>query len=1098
VNPFAKTHSLSKRHRQWAVTLLALVVLLLVPWSSASAQGNAVYGTVAAPGGGLPPAGTVVRLLRLNGATFGQVDVEADGSFQFAGVPSGNYLIRAVPPAGSPYTRSLPQWVSVIHGPVDVGTLHLTDPSIVGTVYAPDGSTPTSAQIHVRSAGLLVQTSNAPGGAIQVGGLHPGTYVLQAWPATDDPYWASPSQTVVVSSGTSQTIHMTLTHADVFGYVEDASGNPVPNAIARAYAANGRVAGRDKTSASGYFAIGGLQVGAYILTVQPPWYEGGMIPPRPIPFTVTHAHTPTDLGVIRFGTSPKVVSGRVQTNTGTPVENALIQAHRHDQHGRETARSGRDGTYALHLTEGLWTLTTQPISTTIPAHWIYPYGPQIVHFEHNKRPERKTVNFTVLTADSQVTGTVVLPGGGVPPFTVTVSLRNDEGIGRAQAIDPTSGDFDIAIPHGAYKVLVHAADPGYLGPAIDPIRVPPASTYAFTSPITLLERNAVIAGTVTVSDGAGAPVADIPVHAWRPDAQGTAADRTLADGSYALAVVQGTWLVRPAPRPEQPYLYVGPPAEADVPDGGTVPDIDFSLIEADATIVGTLVNESGAPVTDTVGWGHAVHAADPRIHKGAPVEEDQFTILVPAGTYHVGLRLPAGARYVAPIVHGVTVTSGNTETVTLTLREKDSRIVGALWDRRAKVTVTGVNAAVTAFSEGAWLGTAVNPGNGAYTMSVASGVWTLGYRVDPTSDYVALRHRRNYPLQDGQTVPAPLPVAEKDGLIAGTVRDPDGAGLGGTAVIAEGVGPLLGDVTLRTLSRRDGSFALAVPHGHYIVRATRGPDDGWLNPLSLRVHVPPAGSVTGLELQFLEPDATLSGTVDISGTHAYSGTVHLWAWSPDDGYTRTTAPLGGRYALDVLSNTTWHVGAAFQTTSQYWVARARVPVPAGSATRDLILRGPFPLPAPVTVSFDASEEQYVELADGTSVYIPAGAMPVSGTVTLHVTPIATFPHQRHANVYRYGYALTAVDETGQPIEARFNQDVLITFSYDEAELRRMGISEQWLKPAYFSTTTDSWTFPEGYIVDTAANVVAMQIDHFTDFALTGTTVYQVFLPLLQK
>ena len=30
----------------------------------------------------------------------------------------------------------------------------------------------------------------------------------------------------------------------------------------------------------------------------------------------------------------------------------------------------------------------------------------------------------------------------------------------------------------------------------------------------------------------------------------------------------------------------------------------------------------------------------------------------------------------------------------------------------------------------------------------------------------------------------------------------------------------------------------------------------------------------------------------------------------------------------------------------------------------------------------------------------------------------------------------------------------------------MGINEQWLKPAYFPTTTDSWTFLESYAVDT--------------------------------
>ena len=125
-------------------------------------------------------------------------------------------------------------------------------------------------------------------------------------------------------------------------------------------------------------------------------------------------------------------------------------------------------------------------------------------------------------------------------------------------------------------------------------------------------------------------------------------------------------------------------------------------------------------------------------------------------------------------------------------------------------------------------------------------------------------------------------------------------------------------------------------------------------------------------------------------------------------------------------------------------------------------------------------------------------MPVSGTVTLQVTPIATFPHQRHANIYRYGYAFTASDGNGQPIEQRFNQDVLITFAYDQATLVQMGISEAWLKPAYFATTADSWTFPESYIVDTVNNVVAMQIDHFTDFALTGSAGYRLFLPIVLR
>jgi hypothetical protein len=370
--------------------------------------------------------------------------------------------------------------------------------------------------------------------------------------------------------------------------------------------------------------------------------------------------------------------------------------------------------------------------------------------------------------------------------------------------------------------------------------------------------------------------------------------------------------------------------------------------------------------------------------------------------------------------------------------------------------------------------------------------------VDPAAQYVALRHRRNYPVAAGHTAPAPLPVVAKDSLLAGIVRDPGGAPLPGATIVADGWGAQLGDVHLSVISGGDGRFRLRLPHGHYLVRATLDADCGWIHPASLNVAVPEGSSVTGLELQFSEPDATISGTVTLVGGGQHSGTVKLWAYSAHHGYTDTTAELNGPYTLHVLSDTTWHVGAAYQEGTSYWVGKARVRVPEGGTTKDLELKGPFPLPAPVSVRFDASDEQYVRLADGTSIYIPAGAMPVSGTVTLHVTPLATFPHQRHANVYRYGYAFTAADGNGQPIEEQFNTDVLITFPYDEADLVQMGISEWWLKPAYFSTTTDSWTFPESYVVDTVADVVAMQIDHFTDFALTSGELQRVFLPLLLR
>jgi hypothetical protein len=1073
------------------LTLVALLTLSFAAPRAVEALAGSIYGVVTDPEGLPPPLGTTVRLLKADHTTFGQASVDPGaGAFAFGAVPSGNYVLRAIPPAGSDLTPSQPRPVSVLGAPVDVGTVPLTEPSIVGTVYAPDGTTPAAAWVHVHSAGHAAETTPAPGGEIQIGGLPAGTYVLQAWPVDDQPFWASERLEVTVSPGLSQTVSLALTAADVVGRAVDPLGQPVKDAVARVIDASGQVAGRDLASATGFFAIGGLEPGSYRLALQPPWWEGSLLPPDAVPFSVP---PPKDLGIIPFQASQKIVTGVIETNTSQPVVGALIDARRLDKAGQVHALSGAGGQYGLNLSAGLWSLTVRPVQGTTPSNWVYTFGPQWVHFQHDTSNELKHVEFRVITADSHVIGTVQMPDGSTPPFTVTVGIHTDAGIGRSQEIDPAGGSFDIPLPHGAYKVTIVAADPEYMGPPVAPIRVLPNSTNDLGT-LTLLERNAIVSGTVADADG---PLDDVPVMAWRPGAPGWAHTRTGPDGSYVLPVVKGTWLVKPAPEPGQPWLHAGDPREVEVPDGGHVPGVDFVLMAADAEILGTVVDEHGAPVTDLEGWVQATHRDDPAIQKGTPLRDGAFRLLVPGGRFRVSLKLPPGTPWLAPAAQVVDIGSGGVEDLIFVLRLKDAAIAGALWDSREEVVITGAEASVTAFSEGAWARTAVNPGNGAYRLGVAAGIWALGYRLDPGSGYVALRHRENYPVASGQTVPAPLPVAARDGLIAGVVRDPGGAPLAGATIVADGLGGVLGDVSLRTLSGDDGRFRLLVPHGHYVLRATIHADTNWIHPASLNVAVPDGGTVTGLVLAFREPDATLSGTVTLEGgTDVHGGPVHLWAYSPHDGYTRAWAELGGLYSLDVLSNTVWFVGAAYQEGNSYWAATARVEVPTGGATLDLVLHGPHPLPAPVTVRFDASQEQYVELSDGTSIYIPPGAMPVSGTVTLHVTPIATFPHQRHANVYRYGYAFTAADEHGQPIEQEFNQEVLIVFPYDEAELQGMGISEQALKPAYFSTTTDSWTFPQSYVVDTAHDLVAMEIDHFTDFALTGTTAYRVLLPLV--
>jgi len=1067
--------NIGKTTFKW-LSLVAALALFLTTAGIAQACGGTITGTVTSPGGYPLPAGTRAKLFEPGRwDVFGQADVDVDtGDFSLGPVPNGLYVLKAVPPAGSGYAQSEPVLVSVFNAPVDVGTVPLTEPEIYGTVTAPDGITPVSAEVRVYAGGgTTVQWVEAPGGSFLIGGLPAGGYSLRASPVTDDPYWHSPLEPVTVN-GYTQTITLTLTSANLYGTVADHLGNPVPNAMVHAAEANGEHRQhRDLTSGSGYYAIGGLVTGTYVLTARPPWYEGALLPSTPI--TVTLPPTPQEHD-LTLGAPPKVVTGTVETNTGIPVLDARVVAHRLDKRGRVRTLSGADGGYQLDLSDGLWALTVKVISTTTPSHWVYPNPPQLVHFQHNPKPERKQVDFTVLTADALVSGAVELPGGGVPTFTVTVSLHNDEGIGARTVISPANGTFDIAIPNGGYKVWVTPDDAGYMGPVVEPIQVPPDGTYDLGT-LTLLERDAAITGTVTDEGGAG--VAGVPVSAWRPGAPGGAEATTGPGGQYVLPVVAGEWHVQPSPGSDQPYIYTGPGARVTISSTETISDVDFSLVTAGATIAGYLVDEGGNPVTDAEGWASATHVVTPTLHNGAPIQAGIFSILVPGGVYHVAAHLPAGSPYMSAGERAVIVDAGETVSVTLTVKEKDARIAGGLWDPRNEDVVVGVDAGVAAWAGGNWARTAIDHGNGTFTMSVAAGLWHLGYRVDPQSDYVGLRHHKNIPVASGQTVPVPLPVAERDGVITGTVLGPDGAPLAGAKV---------------------GGFSLRVPHGNYHLGATIGVTDS-IKPALRRVYVPPDGASGGHILQFRWPDAVISGTVSITPTEGITGTVFIWGWSEDDAFVHTRVPVTGSlgsYSLDVVSNTTWHLGAVYETPSQYWLAQEEVVLEAGGATQDLVLTGPYSKPAPVAVTFDASEPQRIHLADGTHIYIPANAMPVEGLVTLHVVPIATLPHQRHANVYRYGYAFTAVDEEGQPITEHFNQEVIIGFAYDEWELWYAGICEHFLKPAYFSTTTNEWTFPESYVVDTEGDRVVMQIDHFTDFALTSEPGFRVFLPVVLR
>lgn len=1060
--------------------------------SHASAAPNLITGTVTDPSGGLPPAGTIAQLLAPDLSVHGSAAVDpGTGAFSLGPVANGNYIIRAKAPDGSSYTPSLPYPLLVVGSSVDVGVLALTDPDITGTVYAPDNITPTTARVNVYRAGYLVQTDVADNGDIQIGGLPTGTYHLQAVPITDDPYWRSPRATITVTPGVSQTVDLFLRDANVVGVIVDPNGVPVPGATVHVVGLIHHTYRQDSTSATGYFAVGNLMPDVYVLRADPPWQADGLIASAPQTFTVPPSFQ--DLGQIALRDAPKVVEGFVETNTGAPVANALVIANRLDYPGHQETLSQADGSYRLHLSGGLWSLTVNHTDSSNPANWVYRQPPQLVHFDKDLQPETKTVNFEVMTADSHVSGSIEMPDGSTAPFTVTVNLHNSEGIGRRQILPPGQSDFDIQVPHGNYILRVVPHDPGYAGPPPQPVYAPENDTLAVGT-LTLVAKDATLSGAVT--DSAGSGVEGVRVVGWTQTHQG-AQTMTNPDGSYVLAVIPGDWLIKPQVPPELPYVYLGRPLTATVASLEHIADLDFELTDAPNQVVGQLVDQNGDPV-HAQGWAAAANGGSPV--NGAPIAGGNFTIYLPDGDYNVGVHLAPGSEWLPGAPQPVTVSGGETVTLTVPLLPQNANIIGALWDPRNEVVVTGVQGRVMANNPFAWASDAINPANGTYKLGVSAGLWHLSYAVAPDSGYVALDHHKIVPIEAGQTLAAPLPVAERDSIISGVVLQPDGSPLPGAMVAADGIGGQIGQVTLRALTDDLGRFQLAVPHGTYRLRAAHedAQANNWLNPVLRTVIAPPNGSVSGVTLMFRQADAELTGVTSIAGDPAVNGRVHIWAYSSSGAATYTSVMLGDTYTLNLLQGERWHIGAVLETDDSFYGVRTAVFISSSHQTLDLELNGPFPKPGPVVVTFDAAEAQDLALADGTRIFIPAGAMPVSGEVTLHITPIATFPHQHHARLYKYGYAFIATDETGTPITSSFNQNVIIRFSYDEADLDDFDLREAYLKPAYFSTSTQSWTIPDSYVVDTDNDQVTMQIDHFTDFSLLNGPVFELFLPVIAR
>jgi hypothetical protein len=133
---------------------------------------------------------------------------------------------------------------------------------------------------------------------------------------------------------------------------------------------------------------------------------------------------------------------------------------------------------------------------------------------------------------------------------------------------------------------------------------------------------------------------------------------------------------------------------------------------------------------------------------------------------------------------------------------------------------------------------------------------------------------------------------------------------------------------------------------------------------------------------------------------------------------------------------------------------------------------------------------------------PPGAVTSPVTVTNHLLqqPSYVLPGDRHA---LRSFSLDARNSTGQPV-THFDKPYTMVISYTDEQVAALGVDEADLNLAFWDGGAWVNVLPcAGCGVDTIGNRLTAVLDHFTEFALVGSTAAgdgkrRVYLPVLQR
>ncbi|MFA5134411.1 MAG: carboxypeptidase regulatory-like domain-containing protein [Patescibacteria group bacterium] len=587
--------------------------------------------------------------------------------------------------------------------------------TIQGTVRKPNGAKVTDATVSAWPMGggngyASAQTNSQGQYSMLVGTGKWQVMVSPQWSGDVPPSWGyyDMPETVtftkantVAESGTAD-FEVSSFDATIRGRVLMPNGSAAGQSDANvsAWSPGGMGGGNNANlDANGYFSLP-VPAGTYQLEIMP--FNNGLYGAPELDLVTVASGGNLNLGTLRLLEKNEFVTGKIVDSNGTPLENQNVNAWKPSGWGWGWATTDENGEYTLGLTSGTWFIDAMPSGGMGGGE-----GDSEITYVKSGAPQKvvlslgeteSNINFEFTIADATINGTVQDSEGTVltdlyswieaTDVNRTWSSEGDMGGCSGLGGQVQGGSFAMKVPQGTYVMnLFMPWGSDYTAASQESVTVGAGETYD-GAVVTVLPNNATITGSLLDQDGN--PITDVWGEVFADNGMGGNQWAQFEDGTYTLRVAAGAWHIGYWIDPMSGYLSNPGSDNTVTAAADETTTYDLTLLKADSTIAGTVVDPDGNPISNA--WvsadtelGGRQSTADqsmffgPMFNQGNITDENgAFSFDVPEGTYFVSASLPPSEGYINPKAQQVAVSPDSPADVALEFRIADGTISGTV------------------------------------------------------------------------------------------------------------------------------------------------------------------------------------------------------------------------------------------------------------------------------------------------------------------------------------------------------------------------------------------------------------------------------------